>query len=346
MTRVFISWSGKHSRLIATVLRDNLRLIVDGIQPWMSDVDIDAGQRGLPEIEKELGNAAFGIIVVTPENEGSQWINFEAGALSKAVGEREQRVAPILVGYERESDLSGPIAQMQCNLLGEVGLRKVVKSIATATGADEALTLERFDLAWSRLEKALGDVEAPAAPTARKPARPQADVLDEILVTVRALRADAESSRREAAPSSGWRGHRLPRRMGDIDLEPTVLRVVAARVGVGIADARIERASSGRAVMVVTVPRGTTPNAVRSLSKALSDALDGDIDIRIESERLGESAHGDLPFLDVDRDLQETDSVAAVARYSEQATIAQQDEQDAVAASEADRILGRPAERS
>jgi hypothetical protein len=81
--KIFISWSGDLAREITKVLRDWLPKMFDHIDPWASEVDIDAGMRGLDVIQDRLNASSFGIIVVTTENMNKPWLNFEAGALSK-----------------------------------------------------------------------------------------------------------------------------------------------------------------------------------------------------------------------------------------------------------------------
>ena len=83
--KVFISWSGELSRQVALVWRELVNLMFDGVVPFMSQMDIGAGQRGLPVIASELAHTKFGIVVLTQENEESQWLNYESGALSKNV---------------------------------------------------------------------------------------------------------------------------------------------------------------------------------------------------------------------------------------------------------------------
>ena len=43
--KLFISWSGKRSHMLASTLRDWLPLVLHYIQPWVSEGDIDAGGR-------------------------------------------------------------------------------------------------------------------------------------------------------------------------------------------------------------------------------------------------------------------------------------------------------------
>ncbi|MFF3066591.1 hypothetical protein ACFVQ3_18790, partial [Oerskovia sp. NPDC057915] len=67
--KIFISWSGELSKNITRIIRMWLPKMFDRIDPWMSDIDIQAGTRGLQLIESRLNESAFGIIVVTTENQ-------------------------------------------------------------------------------------------------------------------------------------------------------------------------------------------------------------------------------------------------------------------------------------
>jgi len=79
-------------------MRDWLPTMFDHIEPWFSDVDIDAGSRGLNVIQERLDASAFGIIVVTPENLNKPWLVFEAGALSKRLKGDPTKVVAVLAG--------------------------------------------------------------------------------------------------------------------------------------------------------------------------------------------------------------------------------------------------------
>ena len=53
--RVFLSWSGERSKLIARALKTWLRDVIHDLDPWMSDHDIAAGERwGEKPVGREL----------------------------------------------------------------------------------------------------------------------------------------------------------------------------------------------------------------------------------------------------------------------------------------------------
>ncbi len=92
--KVFISWSGKRSNALAVALKGWLPLILQYVKPWVSEKDISAGDRWARAIAGELETSNFGILCVTPENLRSEWILFEAGALSKSM--LDAKVIPLL----------------------------------------------------------------------------------------------------------------------------------------------------------------------------------------------------------------------------------------------------------
>ncbi|GAA1962825.1 hypothetical protein GCM10009798_23260 [Nocardioides panacihumi] len=191
--KVFISWSGDLAREVAVALRDWLPLLFDHVEPWVSDTDIAAGQRGLVQIEAELRETQFGIVVVTAENQHAPWLNFEAGALSKTVpgAEFEQRVVPLLVDLARPTDLTGPLAQFQAKVADKSGTLALLRSLAAVAGVGEGVITARFAAYWDALETTIAAAKEVAAKNGkpRQPSRDQADVLAEILLHVRRLRS-------------------------------------------------------------------------------------------------------------------------------------------------------------
>lgn len=182
--KVFISWSGERSKGMANALRDWLPMVLQYVQPFVSDKDISAGDRWAQKIAGELESANFGIICITPENLSSEWILFESGALSKSM--LEGKVIPLLFGLEL-SDLSGPLSQFQAQKVEQSGLMEVVKAIngVAETKADEGIITRTVPALWPQLESSLGDIPE-IAPT-EKHKRPAHEILEEIVTDVRGI---------------------------------------------------------------------------------------------------------------------------------------------------------------
>jgi hypothetical protein len=194
--KVFISWSGDLARAVATVWKDLVTELFDGVEPFMSEENIGAGERGLRKIAEELAGTSFGIVVVTQENQHSQWLNYEAGALSKDVNDQTVRVAPSLVDFERKNDVTGPLGQFQGTLLTKEGVERIVVEISTVADVDALSIQKRFARAWDgefqgRFEKAQS-----ISTHHRSKSRNSDDMLDEILTVVRELARTAPTFQR------------------------------------------------------------------------------------------------------------------------------------------------------
>lgn len=194
--KVFLSWSGPKSRAVAVALRDWLPSVINALRPFVSSEDIHAGSRWQMEIAQELDGANFGIVCVTSANQFSPWLNFEAGALAKAVD--TSRVVPLAIDL-KPSDVQLPLAQFQAQPALQSGIAHIVKSLNTAV--DEPLADSRLEKAltkwWPELEETLEQIESKftGEPNAQTPTRTERDLLEETLNTVRSLaRAGSASS--------------------------------------------------------------------------------------------------------------------------------------------------------
>lgn len=182
--KVFISWSGKRSKALANALRDWLPMVLQYVEPWVSDKDISAGDRWAQAIAGELEAANFGIICITPENLHSEWILFESGALSKSM--LDAKVIPLLYGLEL-SDLSGPLSQFQAQKLEEPGVMEIVKAInkVPENKTSEQIVDQLVPALWPRLQEALNNI--PDTETNEKHMRPQHEILEELVTGVRGI---------------------------------------------------------------------------------------------------------------------------------------------------------------
>jgi TIR domain len=182
--KVFISWSGDRSQALAQALREWLPMVLHYVEPWLSQSDIEAGERWATEVAKELEASKFGIICITRENIASPWMLFEAGALAKFM--QEGRVIPLLLGIEFK-DITGPLAQFQAKKVDKAGLTDVVNSInqISETKIPEVRLTPLFDTLWPALDKRVSEIPQTQLPT--KQTRPQHEVLEELVASIRGL---------------------------------------------------------------------------------------------------------------------------------------------------------------
>ncbi len=189
---VFISWSGEHSRAIATELRKWLPRVIQAINPYMSDRDNEAGGRWNLDVSQRLEASGFGILCLTPDNLDSKWLHFEAGALGKSV--EEGRVIPLLFGVT-PANVQGPLSQFMMKQVDESGIRDVLKAMnaSLVDPLEDAEVQEMFALIWPRLKSRLEEIRVESAHrlTREKPQRPDRELLEEMLQIVRGLRGAA-----------------------------------------------------------------------------------------------------------------------------------------------------------
>jgi hypothetical protein len=144
----------------------------------------------MAELGETLDRSSFGIIVVTRTNQNSQWINFEAGALSKKVGDPAVSVIPLLVDFDSPTDLTGPLAQFQAMVYGREQLLPMMLVIAGRAGVSQRAVQHRFETHWTtfddQVQQALKNYPAEAG----VPERGKEDKTDEMLAILRRLQSD------------------------------------------------------------------------------------------------------------------------------------------------------------
>lgn len=175
--RVFVSWSGDHSKFIASALKEWLPFVFQGLDVWMSEQNIHAGANWNTELGKALQECKLGIICLTSESLRSRWLTFEAGALSAAIN--QSRVIPYLFQL-KNSDVSPPLSQFQSVVADRDGTYKLVRSINDALGnlwGEEEKLRTVFLRWWPDLEKQLDNIEQVDTTQIRS----DRDLLEEIL---------------------------------------------------------------------------------------------------------------------------------------------------------------------
>lgn len=110
--------------MVATALNGWLPQVINQVEPWMSAESIESGKLSINQISEALEKTNFGIICVTPENQHQTWLNFEAGALSKAVKSASASAIPLLVGFDSISQFDAPLSNYQAHLATKADLKK------------------------------------------------------------------------------------------------------------------------------------------------------------------------------------------------------------------------------
>ena len=197
--KVFISWSGERSQALAGILHERLPYILQYLDPWLSKSDIEAGERWSHEVAKQLEACSFGITCVTPENISSPWILFESGALAKSM--QDGRVVPLLLDLNI-SDMSGPLAQFQAKKADKTGILDILQAIngLADTPLSDARLKPLYDALWPDFERAISEIPKIAGPNKKQ--RSQADVLEDLVESVRNLDLRYRETMESSLPSA------------------------------------------------------------------------------------------------------------------------------------------------
>lgn len=227
--RVFISWSGSKSEQVALALREWLPGVINHVEPFVSSEDIYAGLRWQGEIASMLDASNFGIVCVTGENQMSSWLNFEAGALAKAVD--VSRVIPLAIDL-KPSDVELPLGQFQAKPATREGLSDVIVSLNEALGESklpDELLRTSFDVWWPRLEEKLQEIEREAT-SDTPPPRKDRELLEETLDTVRSLARMVDQLAYGTVSGQDWLRRETLRRALDA-LPERERRIIVLRYG-------------------------------------------------------------------------------------------------------------------
>jgi hypothetical protein len=189
-TKVFLTWSGERSKAVADALRNWLPLVIQSVEPWMSENDCDKGTRWNSEIAIQLEESKIGIICLTPENLEKPWVNFEAGALSKIAN---SYACTYLFGL-KATDVKDPLSQFNHTIANRSDTKKLLGTINKRFGNDSLgdTHLDKlFDMCWPELETKLA-VISKLPTTSQAPVRSDREVQEEILSTVRNISKNNE----------------------------------------------------------------------------------------------------------------------------------------------------------
>jgi hypothetical protein len=211
---VFLSWSGTLSHEVAQALVGWLPQVIQAVKPWLSSQDIEKGARWFEEIGESLSKTDFGVLCLTATNITAPWILFEAGALSKSLG--QARVCPLLINI-KNIDLQGPLAQFNTSGTSQADVRRLVDTLNARLSVEQKRTEsqlnEAFEVWWPHLERKFEEALKHARDSEHQgrpsPKRKADDVLDELLELARSTaqqlsRLSAEQSHEVLTPNRAY----------------------------------------------------------------------------------------------------------------------------------------------
>lgn len=203
--KVFVSWSGEPSKSIAKELAEWLPKVLQSVETWMSDEDLQKGNQWSAQLSEELADTTYGLICLTHSNQESPWINFEAGALSKKVTDKT-RVTPVLIDLE-PADVITPLKEFQAARLDKNDWRKTIAQMNQLTERPVDKFDEVFEVWWDLLEPKLHNILAHYRHpmNADEPRRSEREIQEETLELVRTLVRQSEASSAERDYMEGLR---------------------------------------------------------------------------------------------------------------------------------------------
>lgn len=155
--KIFVSWSGERSRMIAGILSDWMPRVIQSVQPWMSDVSIAKGEAWSKEIGSALASQEVGVFCITPENYSAPWLIFEAGALASYAN-----VCPLLFGMTPD-ELDGPLTQFQATVFKKddfYQLLQVINDLQKENKLRDPVLKDVFERFWPELEESVKKIMA------------------------------------------------------------------------------------------------------------------------------------------------------------------------------------------
>ena len=185
--KVFMSWSGARSHAVAEVLAWWVKCVLQAARPWISSEDLDRGSLWFSEINNSLSDTSVGIVCLTDENKDRPWVLFEAGALAKGLS--NSRVCTFLIDLN-PTDITDPLAQFNHTRKSQDDMKKLARTLNAALGAnalDTNLLSDICDVYWPKFDEKFERALREHPPTAPKVARPEGDVLGDILENVRGM---------------------------------------------------------------------------------------------------------------------------------------------------------------
>lgn len=190
--KIFISWSGNKSKLIAESLREWLEQVIQSTEPWIS-TSIGKGKKWSKEISDKLEESKVGIICLTRENLNAPWILFEAGAISKS---SDSYVCTFLTDISSPTEITGPLSSFQHTKFQKDEILKLLKTINSrikeskgGKSLNEKSLEDVFDIFYPKLEIKITEIlETSPEPATENHIRSDRELLEELVESQRSLK--------------------------------------------------------------------------------------------------------------------------------------------------------------
>lgn len=185
--KVFISWSGKLSNDVALLLKEFVSNVIQVIEPWMSQDDIQHGTVWFSKITEELKATQIGVVCLTKENIDKPWILFESGALVNKVG--EGKLLTLLINLEH-SDVFPPLSQFNLTDPDKEGFFKMFKSLNSSLSdsrLEDGKLETSFNAHWDKFYIGFNEVVKNSSNVDALKKRTQPEILGEVLNVVRSI---------------------------------------------------------------------------------------------------------------------------------------------------------------
>lgn len=179
--KVFVSWAGDESLAIAKAVHDTLQKMLQGLDLFISP-EIRGGGRWRNDLATALASSNYGILCLTPTALSSEWLLFEAGALTKLPDGK----ACGLLHRLSVTDIREPLSQFQHKKLERqpfLELARELNDLQEKSIAAQQL-VELVDVFWPTLEERLKKVQ-PDKPLSPVQSRQTPEVLEELVLRVR-----------------------------------------------------------------------------------------------------------------------------------------------------------------
>jgi len=198
--KVFLGWLNTKSFETAQAFNEWLPKVIQAVDPFISS-GIPKGKRWGKVLTDELEETKVGILCLNRENLNSNWILYEAGALSKT---KDAYVWTFLLDL-KPTDIEEPLASFQHTAFEKNDIRKLLDTInkAVENSGERSLSENHlniiFETFWPELKEELKNIVEKEAEV-DQPIREEREILEEILAIVRAQERRQRQEERQIRP--------------------------------------------------------------------------------------------------------------------------------------------------